>query len=111
MNEITKIVNILLIISVIGALIAGYFWFMGGEEASFVSDQSDPDVFDVESAGASVSGDISISSAEVVVLLERIRRINLDDALFTSPAFQSLGNTAVELTPEAEGIGNPFGEF
>ncbi len=115
MNRITQVVNILLIVSVIGSLIAGYFLFMGGEEDSTIPESLDSESLEIpdfsSDVPARVSDELSISSAEVVLLLEKIRSINLDDALFRSAAFQSLGNSTVELTPEAKGIGNPFDEL
>ena len=125
MSRTTQIVNILLIVAIIGSLIAGYFLFIRGggdgtkedlEGMPLVSDPSDSDVGGLGSTGvfdasAVASGELSLSSTEVILLLEKIRSIDLDDALFKSAAFQSLGNSTVELTPEVQGIKNPFGKL
>lgn len=123
MNKTAQIVNILLIVVIIGSLVAGYFLFIrGGEKGGAVPENSGepltPDFSDSDIGGpgvhnfsAAAGGGLSLSSAEVILLLGKIRNIDLDDALFKNPVFQSLGDSTVEITPEVRGILNPFGKL
>lgn len=56
-----------------------------------------------ENAGGAIA-----AGKEVLVLLEELKGLQLNDAIFTSPAFRSLKDFRKEIKPEPVGRPNPF---
>ncbi len=102
-----QIKNILIFLAIGGAVIAGYLYFMGGDSADT------PDL--ISSGAASPTGtplvvpDGSAPGSEFLSLLLSVKSIQLNDAIFSNPAFQSLSDSSISLTPDGnEGRPNPF---
>ena len=98
-----------IIIAVAGVvLIAAYFLFLrpGPEEASL-----EPVGNPLLPAGAPLSSG-TLNSGDFLSLLLNVKNIKLDDAIFNKPAFLSLSDSSITLTPDGtEGRPNPFAPF
>jgi len=101
----SKIKNIIIIGVVAIALILGYFFFIkkAPDQAPLVS-----------SSGASAVVDINGSQTEqigndFISVLLNVKNIKLDDSIFLDPAFISLKDSSILLSPTGdEGRPNPF---
>lgn len=90
---------------VIGAaMIAGYVYFMGGSEEtpSLVTEDGTPVIADTTGADTETEQDF-------LPVLLNVKRIRLDDAIFSDPAFLTLRDSTIILVPDgSEGRPNPF---
>lgn len=92
MNPRTKKISV--IIGVIVLLGLAYFYFQGGSSAT--SDSL-----------LQTNGAVGVGSAELA-LLNQMKSIRIDTTLFSDPAYVSLVDNSVAITPEAVGRPNPF---
>ncbi len=51
---------------------------------------------------------VAQQSAEILELLNGLKKLHFDEALFSDPRFRSLIDFSVELKPESKGRRNPF---
>ena len=54
------------------------------------------------------SGTVSADGAQVLALLNRLQKINLDGKIFTNPNFTSLQDFHVDIAPQSVGRPNPY---
>ncbi len=73
------------------------FYFKGGNEVALSID-----------GGGGVE---NAAEAELISLLLSLRSVNLDETVFTLPAFRSLVDFSRKLSPEPVGRANPFLPF
>ena len=98
----SKIKNIIIFLVIFGLLIAVYGFFFRPSPAPVLVGTSGVPV----SPAAPTSSQIS---QEFLSLLLSIKNINLDDAIFSNPAFGVLQDYTIILVPEGnEGRVNPF---
>jgi hypothetical protein len=57
---------------------------------------------------ASSGGGGNVKGREILALLADMKKIKLDESIFSDPAFQSLQDLSIELVPEPKGRPNPF---
>ena len=98
---VPKMKNIIIGAVILAVLLAGYF-FLGskGKEPNLVS------------APALVPAASPVISGEFLSLLLNVKNIKLDDSIFSNPAFSSLSDSSITLTPDGtEGRPNPFAPF
>lgn len=63
-------------------------------------------------ANADVSNKNSLITRDFLALFSNIKNIKLNDAIFSDPAFISLHDSSITLTPDGnEGRPNPFAQF
>lgn len=86
--------NPILLIALIGAAAFAYFTFFAESEPESLS-------------RTQVSEQVG-SGSELLQLLLEVRSIQLDDSIFSDPAFQELDSTVQELSPQPTGRTNPF---
>lgn len=110
-----KIKNIIIFLVIGGIFTSIYFFYMksrsgGGDKSAIVSTSSAPVApfpgKQDEAAGKEVAQDF-------INLLLSVQTIQLNDAIFTDEAFQSLdGSNSITLVPDGnEGRPNPFAKF
>lgn len=51
---------------------------------------------------------VTAQSAEILTLLNDLKKLSFDEALFSDPRFRSLVDFSVEIAPEPKGKRNPF---
>ena len=105
MNQ--KIKNIITFSAIALALILVYVFFIkgNGEEGNLTS-SADPLG---SSASTSAPDQNSSISREFFNVFLNVKRIKLDDAIFSEPSFLSLRDSSIELIPDGtEGRPNPF---
>ncbi len=102
-----KIRNII-IFATIGAILVLIYIF-------FIKSSSDEDVVLISSVPAvsetttTTSGDTSVIAQEFLTLLLSVKGIKLNDAIFSTNAFNSLRDSSIVLVPDGnEGRPNPF---
>jgi hypothetical protein len=91
----SKYKNIFLFILLFVIIAAGYAYFSGGDEGDIL-------------VSSNPSGTVTEAGRELLQLGATLRAIELDDSIFSDPAFQSLEDFGQELTPEPVGRQNPF---
>lgn len=104
-----KIKNIIIFVIIAIVLILIYVYFIKPEPdtATLISSSGSPEV----PAGA-VTDNNSTITEEFLTLLLSVKSIKLDDSIFTDPAFASLSDSTIVLTPDGnEGRPNPFAPF
>ena len=89
----SKIKTYGIIVAIVLAFILVYFYMSGGTPAASTLVAGNP-------YGAVGSAELS--------LLNQVRSLKIDTALFTDPAFRSLVDFSVAITPENVGRPNPF---
>jgi hypothetical protein len=87
-----------LVLTVAGALgvLALVFTFFGGSEVTELISTGPKDPV------------VAAQSAEILALLNDLKRLSFDEALFNDPRFQSLVDFSVEIAPQPKGRRNPF---
>lgn len=93
------IINGLIILAVVGAIVASYF-FLKGRSSDFI----DTTITD------SVTSSADITSLRLISKLNELKSITLERELFSREDFQALLNLGTAVIPEPVGILNPFGE-
>ena len=111
-----KIRNIIIIAVVIVVLIAAYFFFSGSSsnQASLVSSPSTTQLPSInnQTPDTTIPTGGSLVAKDFLTLLLNVKGIKLDDSVFSDPAFNSLRDSSITLTPDGtEGRPNPFAQF
>ncbi len=102
-----KIKNIIIFTVIAVVIILVYFFFIKKEpnQANLVS-SSDPTMPTPE---GSIPNDNDLIAADFLSMLLNVKNINLDDSIFSDPAFLSLRDSSILLIPDGnEGRPNPF---
>ncbi|MEX0917168.1 MAG: hypothetical protein WDZ90_01450 [Candidatus Paceibacterota bacterium] len=89
-----KYKNYVLVGALAVALVFGYFYIFGGEEGPLLSSDTREEQTEV--------------GQELLRLLLQIRSLELDDSIFSRPAFNQLQDFSQELVAEPVGRTNPF---
>ena len=111
-----KIKNIIIFISIALVFFLIYIFFLkpSGEQASLVSSGVGSTLpnMDGSTLNTSTSNTNSFISKDFLVLVSNIKNIKLNDSIFSDPAFNSLHDSSITLTPDGtEGRPNPFAQF
>lgn len=86
---------------IIGALLIGVLFVL---YSLFFPNGGDDSLLSSETTGRAGAG----VEQELLSTLVELRTIRLDDSVFSNPAFRSLEDFSVPLTPEPVGRDNPF---
>jgi hypothetical protein len=97
----SELKNIIIFVVLLIGIFFSYRYFFGSPSGSEVVTVASPSGELMGSTGAGVGDDI-------LPVLLAIKSIRLDNSFFTDPAFNSLQNFGVQLTPEEAGRDNPF---
>lgn len=103
-NTSSKAAPIILIVVIVLA-VAGYFLYTSGNQT--VTDATGK-IAALAGGGDTASAANSGVGADVLVLLNRIKSINIDPAFFTDQAYQSLVDYTVAIPTWTVGRDNPF---
>lgn len=112
-----KIRNIIIFVAIGAVLILIYIFFIKspGDQANLVSssDTSSPNASGVNVGAADTNtANGSLITEDFLTLLLNVNNIKLNDAIFSDPAFNSLHDSSIILTPDGtEGRPNPFAQF
>ena len=101
----SKLKNVIIFLVIGAAMIAGYLYFFSGEKpiASLVTEDG------TSATGNIVTGDTTPTEQDFLPVLLNVKRIRLDDAIFSDPAFLTLHDSSITLIPDGnEGRPNPF---
>ncbi len=104
----STIKNIIIFIVIAAALILAYIFFFkqAPAEPPLTSSSANP-VLPTGNEGSNPS-----SNQDFLSVLLNVKNIGLNDNIFSDPAFASLRDTSVNLTPDGtEGRPNPFAPF
>jgi hypothetical protein len=110
-----KIKNIIIFVIVAAVFILIYIFFIkpSPDQASLISSSS-TSLPDVNGSGANtnIPNGNSLVSQDFLTLLLNVKNIKLNDAILSDPAFNSLRDSSIVLTPDGtEGRLNPFAQF
>lgn len=98
-----KVRNLVLFAGIALVLVFGYLFFMGGEEEPALV------VSSPEAGGSTLPPAESQIAGNFLSVLLSIRGLELDESIFSDPAFLSLRDSSIELVPDGnEGRPNPF---
>ena len=109
-----KIKNIIIFVAIGAVLVLIYIFFIkpAPDQGSLVS--SNTVLPNVNTSGVDTSfpnGATSVTQ-DFLTLLLNVKNIKLDDTIFSDPAFNSLHDSSITLTPDGtEGRPNPFAQF
>jgi hypothetical protein len=109
-----KIKNIIIFVAIGAVLVLIYIFFIkpAPDQGNLVS--SNTVLPNVNTSGVDTSppnGTASITQ-DFLTLLLNVKNIKLDDTIFSDPAFNSLHDSSITLTPDGtEGRPNPFAQF
>mgnify|MGYP001570577003 CR=1 FL=1 len=111
-----KIKNIIIFTAIAAAFILIYIFFIkpSPEQASLVSSEASAILPNIDGsvADTSISNKNSLIAKDFLALFSNIKNIKLNDAIFSDPAFVSLHDSSITLTPDGtEGRPNPFAQF
>lgn len=107
-----KIKNILIFVAIAIIFVLIYVYFIKGS-----SDSNTPSLVSTSTSGSATSASTTTSTTEdnsavandFLTLLSSVQTIQLDDAIFSDDAFNSLHDSSIILTPDGtEGRVNPF---
>lgn len=99
-----KNIIIFVIAGVILVLIYIYFIQGSGEQDGLISTSGDTSLPITDT-----SGEDSLGTKEFLTVLLSVKSIRLDDSIFANPAFSTLRDSSIILTPDGtEGRPNPF---
>lgn len=109
-----KIKNIIIFTTIAAAFVLIYIFFIkspSGEVGLISSPSSLPNV-DGTLPDGNAPNETSLVARDFLTLLLNVKNIKLDDNIFSDPAFTSLHNSSITLTPDGtEGRPNPFAQF
>ncbi len=102
----SKLKNIIIFIVIGGVLVLGYLYFIKKDDSDtsglVTSVPSTTPATDTSTPATAAGG-------EFLTLLLSVKSIKLNDSIFSDPAFQSLSDSSIQLTPDgSEGRPNPF---
>lgn len=111
-----KIKNIIIFMAIAGAFFSIYIFFIkpSPEQASLVSSGTGAALpnMDGSSANTYPSNKKSLITKDFLTLFSSVKNIKLNDAILSDPAFTSLRDSSITLTPDGtEGRKNPFAQF
>lgn len=89
--------NIIVAVLVVLVLVTGYFYFSGGTPSS------DTGLLEVAQ-----TSEATVVAARVLSLLNQIKSLNIDTSIFSDPAYQTLRDYSVVISPQNVGRANPF---
>lgn len=110
-----KIKNIIIFIAIALIFFLIYLFLKpSGEQARLVSSGADTTLPNID--GSTVNTSTLNTNSELakdfLVIFSNIKDIKLNDAIFSDPAFSSLHDSSIVLTPDGtEGRPNPFAPF
>jgi hypothetical protein len=111
-----KIRNIIIFIVIALVIFLIYVFFIkpSPEQPSLVSSGANATLPNID--GSAVNTSTSNANSEVakdfLVIFSNIKNIKLNDTIFSDPAFSSLHDSSITLTPDGtEGRPNPFAPF
>lgn len=111
-----KIKNIIIFTVIALVFFSIYFFFIKSspEQLSLVSSGTNavlPNV-DGSAVNTGASNKASLITRDFLTLFSNIKSVKLNDAIFSDPAFISLHDSSITLTPDGnEGRPNPFAQF
>lgn len=114
---ISKIRNIIIFVTIgtIFVLIYIYFIKPPANENSLVSSAPStalPGINDSATSASGTNNNTSLVAKDFLALLLNVKNIKLNDAILADPAFASLHDSSITLTPDGnEGRVNPFAPF
>jgi hypothetical protein len=97
MNFLKQNQNYIMIGVIVIAAFVAYSYFFTGKQETVLTQENATTQSDVDK--------------ELIALLFELKAITLDDAIFSSPVFQSLEDFSQALVPEPVGRTNPFAPF
>ncbi len=108
-----KIKNIIIFIVIALVIFLFYVFFIksSGEQPSLVSSGAGATLPNIDGStpNPSTSNTNSEVAKDFLVIFSNIKNIKLDDTIFSDPAFSSLHDSSIILTPDGtEGRPNPF---
>jgi hypothetical protein len=111
-----KIKNIIIFIAIALVIFLIYVFFIkpSPEQANLVSEGPSATLpnIDGSSPNPSTSNTNSEVAKDFLVIFSNIKNIKLNDVIFSDPAFSSLHDSSIVLTPDGtEGRPNPFAPF
>ena len=111
-----KIKNIIIFIVIALVIFLFYVFFIksSGEQPSLVSSGAGVTLPNIDGStpNPSTSNTNSEVAKDFLVIFSNIKNIKLDDTIFSDPAFSSLHDSSIVLTPDGtEGRPNPFAPF
>jgi hypothetical protein len=106
---VPKIKNIIIFVAILLVLILAYVFFINKsptDQSALVSSTSTPGV--ATTGNTTIDQNSAIAQNFLSVLLN-VKNINLDDSIFSNPAFMSLTDSSIVLIPDGtQGRPNPF---
>jgi len=110
-----KIRNIIIFAAIAIILILIYVFFIkspANNQADLVSSTTLPNVGAANGGAVNTSNGNSLNNQNFLTLLLSVQNIKLSDSIFSDPAFTSLHDSSVPLTPDPNpGRPNPFAQF
>ena len=115
-----KIRNIIIFIAIAGVFVLIYIYFIKPPAPTDNLITTTTTLPSGSTTGATTSGVASSDTtdatgavaADFLALLLNVKNIKLDDSIFSNPAFNSLHDSSITLTPDGtEGRPNPFAQF
>lgn len=112
-----KIRNIIIFVAIAGVFILIYIFFIKPSSSPTTSLVSSPSSTTFPSVSNSTTTTNTTGSGpsvaqDFLTLLLSVRNIKLNDTIFSDPAFNSLHDSSITLTPDATtGRPNPFAQF
>jgi hypothetical protein len=113
--------NIIIFVSIAVVFVLIYIFFIKSSSSSGSSLVSSPagsalpdanTGVDSGAADANVASGTPFIAQDFLTLLLNVKNIKLDDSIFADPAFNSLHDSSITLTPDnTEGRPNPFAQF
>jgi len=101
-----KIKNAIIFLSIALVLVLGYVFLFNKDEPK---DNLVSSLAVVPNATTNTGGVLPATDQDFLPLLLNVKNIRLDDGIFSDPAFMSLTDSSIILTPEGnEGRPNPF---
>ena len=105
-----KIRNIIIFVAIAAIFVFIYIFFFQS------SSSSQPSLVSSSSTSGSptnpATGEATLGTQYFLTLLLNVKTLKLDDSIFSDPAFASLHDSSITLTPDATtGRPNPFAQF
>ncbi|MFA5778139.1 MAG: hypothetical protein WC870_01460 [Candidatus Paceibacterota bacterium] len=111
-----KIRNIIIFVTIAAVFVLIYIFFIkpSPPEANLVSSPSTTNLPNIDGSSSEKNNPNMNSEVakDFLALLLSVKNIKLNDAIFSDPAFSSLHDSSITLTPSGtEGRPNPFAQF